>query len=233
MNSGSNNGGPLDTGGEEFDRLFGGANPNPDRVGCPPEDVLRALATKQRPIGDPAYEHLAECSPCYRKFRNFQTTGARTTKRITHVATAAAVLVALVAAGGYLIKQNEGHAPRTHVAATLPDLPNIKQLTADLRNAAPTRSSRPASTAGSVKLSRDLVQLTIVLPVGSEPGRYSVRLLRGAGEVVAAAAVDASIVNFATTLTATLDLRGVQPAPYALELQRAGEHADSYPVVVK
>jgi hypothetical protein len=150
------------------------------------------------------------------------------------VGTAAAVLVALVAAaGGYLRKQNERHAPPTHVAATLPDLPNIKQLTADLRNAAPTRSSRPASTAGSVKLSRDLVQLTIVLPVGSEPGRYSVRLLRGAGEVVAAAAVDASIVNFATTLTATLDLRGVQPAPYALELQRAGEHADSYPVVVK
>jgi hypothetical protein len=84
-----------------------------------------------------------------------------------------------------------------------------------------------------VKLSRDLVQLTVVLPVGSEPGRYNVRLLRGAGEVVAAAAVEASIVNFATTLTATLDLRSVQPAPHSLELQRAGEHADSYPVVVE
>jgi hypothetical protein len=69
--------------------------------------------------------------------------------------------------------------------------------------------------------------------VGSEPGRYNVRLLRGTEEVIAAAAVDASIVNFATTLTATLDLRGVEAAAYKLELKRAGEHADSYTVVVE
>ena len=238
MNSGPNNSGPVETGGEEFDRVFGGANPNPDRVGCPSQAVLRALANKQRPIGDPTYEHLAQCSPCYREFRDFQTTGARQAKRKIHFATAAVVLAVLIGMSSYLIQRDDGHAPTAGVRTPEREVPpetqvaDVKLLTADLRNASRTRGSISGSTAASVKLARDLVQLTIILPVGSEPGRYNVRLLRGAREVAVAAAVDASIVNFATTLTAKLDLRAVKPAAYRLELKRAGEHADSYPVVV-
>ena len=52
-----------------FDRLFGFANPNPARAGCPPAEVLTALAEKRLPIRHPAYEHLLECSPCYRAGR--------------------------------------------------------------------------------------------------------------------------------------------------------------------
>jgi hypothetical protein len=47
------------------DDLFSRGNPNPDRIGCPSRDALRALARKERNIGDPAYDHLGECSPCY------------------------------------------------------------------------------------------------------------------------------------------------------------------------
>jgi hypothetical protein len=56
----------------EVDRVFAGANPNPERVGCPPRDVLVALARRERPIDDPAYDHLSECSPCYREVRAMQ-----------------------------------------------------------------------------------------------------------------------------------------------------------------
>ena len=55
-----------------LDEVFGTANPNPDRVGCPSRDVLTELATRQRAIGDPAYVHLTRCSPCYREFREIQ-----------------------------------------------------------------------------------------------------------------------------------------------------------------
>ena len=62
----------------DIDEVFSRANPNPDRIGCPPRDTLVRLARRQQPIGDPAYEHLAKCSPCYREFRALQeAAGAR------------------------------------------------------------------------------------------------------------------------------------------------------------
>src|SRR5262245_14362952 len=112
MASGAN-GGSVQAGGETFDRLFGGANPNPDRIGCPSSDVLRALATRQRPIGDPAYEHLTRCSPCYREFRQFQKASARPGHRKAYFATAAAVFVVLLGVSRYLIRDNSAHNQTT------------------------------------------------------------------------------------------------------------------------
>ena len=234
MASGAN-GGPIQANSKDFDRLFGGANPNPDRIGCPPSEVLRALAARQRPIGDPAFEHLAQCSPCYRDFRHFQTAAARGSAHPkAYFATAAAVVVLLLGVGGYLISSKAVRPQSDRVRATENTvLPTVKLLTADLRNASPTRSSTAPPQAPKVKLSRDLVQLTIILPIGSEPGRYNIRLLRSSGEVVSAADARASIVNFATTLTATLDLRALQAAVYELEVERVGEHADGYAVRVE
>jgi hypothetical protein len=53
---------------DEIDVLFGTANPNPDRTGCPPPETLEALARRELPMDHPAYVHLAECSPCYEEF---------------------------------------------------------------------------------------------------------------------------------------------------------------------
>ena len=67
---------------DEVDTFFGHLNPNPTRTACLPHDVLLALARRERPIEDRAYEHLTQCSPCYREFRCLQTTsltrGSRT-----------------------------------------------------------------------------------------------------------------------------------------------------------
>ena len=56
----------------EIDIVLGGANPNPAREGCPPRFVIVELARRQRSISDPWYEHLSECSPCYREVRALQ-----------------------------------------------------------------------------------------------------------------------------------------------------------------
>jgi hypothetical protein len=61
------------TGGEdELDRVLAHANPNAQRIGCPPRDVLAALAARRQPLNAPGYEHLLECSECYREFRVLQ-----------------------------------------------------------------------------------------------------------------------------------------------------------------
>ena len=56
----------------EIDVVLGGANPNPTRVGCPPRRLLIELARRDRSIFDPWYDHLSECSPCYREVRALQ-----------------------------------------------------------------------------------------------------------------------------------------------------------------
>jgi hypothetical protein len=65
---------------DEIDLVLGGANPNPTRDGCPPREVLSALARRERPMADPAWEHLIKCSPCYREVRAIQQADTRAAK---------------------------------------------------------------------------------------------------------------------------------------------------------
>src|SRR5437773_9274442 len=84
----------------EIDLVLGNANPNPARAGCPPRDVLTALARRERPIDDPAYDHLIKCSPCYREVRALQQAStARSSTVRSRAWWAAAAAVAVVAVG--------------------------------------------------------------------------------------------------------------------------------------
>src|SRR5260370_40614348 len=44
------------------------AFPNPDRQGCPPVAALRSLALSPTGSGPTVTEHLAACSPCFRRY---------------------------------------------------------------------------------------------------------------------------------------------------------------------
>src|SRR5580700_4192578 len=113
---------------DEFDEVLKVANPNPDRVGCPSRDVLIALTRRERPIGDPAYEHLLKCSPCYGEFRALQQTGISVQpeprSRMWFGAVAAVLL--LVAAGAWFFSFNpQRPAPQSQTreaAATAAEL---------------------------------------------------------------------------------------------------------------
>ncbi len=50
----------------ELRRVARHAFPNPERKGCPSEDVLRKLAfdLKSFAMDDPLIDHVATCSPC-------------------------------------------------------------------------------------------------------------------------------------------------------------------------
>jgi hypothetical protein len=41
--------------------------PNPDRIGCPDAERLKAFARdpKSFPIGDSIFDHVMQCSPCF------------------------------------------------------------------------------------------------------------------------------------------------------------------------
>src|SRR5919112_2166932 len=92
----------------EMDLLFGRAHPNPTREGCPPPEVLRRLARRELPINDPAYDHLAKCSPCYQELRALQqadATNAALLRRRRMTFAAAAVLILALTGSWFALRR--------------------------------------------------------------------------------------------------------------------------------
>jgi hypothetical protein len=46
--------------------------PNPDRVGCPENAIIRDVAFREELTKDPVWEHITHCSPCYTEFLKFK-----------------------------------------------------------------------------------------------------------------------------------------------------------------
>src|SRR4051812_28324985 len=152
----------------EMDLLFGRAHPNPTREGCPAPEMLRRLARREVPIGDPAYDHFAKCSPCYKELRTLQQADAvrlsAASRRRTILAAAAVVGVA-IAGTWFMMRQPDSTpsvaAPSSQVATQSARL--------DLRPLAVTRSEDRRPDAPPLEVPRGRVNATILLPVGASP----------------------------------------------------------------
>ena len=217
---------------DEMDVLLGRGFPNPAREGCPPVDVVRELARKGRPITDAGYEHLAQCSPCYREFRGFQQADRRAraaaqARQRWVLAAAAAVIVAI--AGSWLVLKRDG--PREVTSST--GVVNVQATRLDLRPFAVTRGGEPRPTPDPLVLPRGHVRATILLPVGAEPGPYELRVLDEELSVRATSTGDATIRDYVTTIVADLDTAALPPTGYQLGVRRAGGEWQFFPAVVQ
>jgi hypothetical protein len=52
-----------------LDAIYSHVHANPQRTGCPPHRILLELATRARPLTDPAWEHVLNCFPCSTEVR--------------------------------------------------------------------------------------------------------------------------------------------------------------------
>lgn len=221
---------------DEIDEIFSRANPNPTRAGCPPHEVLVAVAGKKLPIGNPAYEHLAKCSPCYQEFRRIQQSAQSPRRfalpRAIWLAAVAAVILIAVGAVWMFRPSERATPPSTSVAvAKLPAVPQPLQI--DLRKYSISRTDQRTPVLEPVRLMRSAMNLTILLPVGSEPGRYDVELLDSALRSQASATGHAEIKDFVTTLQATMDLQSVHPGAYQLAVRHQGDDWRLFPAFLK
>jgi hypothetical protein len=220
---------------DEIDELFARANANPTRVGCPTRGVLIELAHKRRPISDPAYEHLAKCSACYREFRAFQQAATTHTMSFGKAAwvAAAAALIIIVAGAAWFLSPSRGER------GTLPQPPvqesqvAERRVEVDLRKYSVTRNEQQKTETGPVSLARARSNLTILLPVGSEPGGFEIQVLDSGLRSQASASGEAAIRDYVTTLQTTIDLRSLSPGAYQLALRRHGEDWRLFPAEVK
>jgi len=209
---------------DEIDELFGRANPNPGRIGCPPREVLIALARRERPIRDPAYDHLIKCSPCYLEVRGFQEAAKAERRRTlltrtTWTAAGAAVVVIAVAAGRMFLRGNNRTA--TQGAEFRIEL--------DLRPYAVTRGAQQPNNLPPLSLPRGHGTLLMRLPTGSEPGTYEVQVLDSRLTSMASAKGAANLQDRMTTLQVTVDLGELPTGDYQIAIRRNGQPWQMFP----
>jgi hypothetical protein len=217
----------------EMDLLLGRAHPNPTREGCPPRDLLVSLSRHELPIGDPAYDHLSKCSPCYQEFRALQQGDAAAQKaavrrkRIVY-ATAAAMLV-LAIGGSWFAFRRAGGTPENARSTSLA----AQETRLDLRPFAVTRGDERAKDSAALTLARGRLNATILLPVGAEPGDYEVQLLDSTLQSRSTSRGTAAIVDYVTTLQTTLDTSALAPGSSQLAVRRQGEDWRLFPAQLR
>jgi hypothetical protein len=156
--------------------------PNPNRVGCPGEPVVRGLAQRylDRTVQDePSWQHVTRCSPCYREFLDARAEmkGAADSRRRVRVGLGLAL--AGVIFGGVAIYVSRGsglnHPGRLQNAEVGWQVQRV-----DLSKYAPTRSTDAGQQDQTVIRLRPVpTDLVIELPFGSGRGEYEVQVGRG------------------------------------------------------
>jgi hypothetical protein len=191
--------------------------------------VLIALSRRERPIEDPGYEHIANCSPCFREFRELQQARAAelvVRRRRWWLATAATAIFVGSATAWFLTDRSGARQGESIPATEL-------QTVLDLQKYVVIRGEQPAETRPPLLLAAAPHKLTVLLPVGAEPGQYDVQVVDSKLESNAAASGSAQIRNYVTTLETRLDVSSVRPGEYQLALRREGDDWHFYPIVVR
>jgi hypothetical protein len=231
---------PDDSADEVFERLQDIVQqailrefPNPERKGCPGTEVLRELANRPRPTRDAAWEHVTHCSPCYQEFLDFrEQVKLRLELERRQVVRRRAVLggiaVALVGGGIAAYELFERREPGPEELG--PYLPSLL----DLRDTSGTRSAGGQTPATKPHvLSAKRLDLTILLPIGSEPGPYDVQWLKDIDKPLLSTSGNASVENGVTVLRLKLDLSRQSPGNYLIGLRQPPSDWTFYTVTLR
>jgi hypothetical protein len=208
--------------------------PNPERKGCPGTQTLRELANRPRPIRDSAWEHVTHCSPCFREFLDLRTEAKQRLelerRRAIRRRTALAAIAVVVAGGGiaaYEVFHRGGLRPSEGLGTYQPAL-------LDLRDASTTRGAEGQGRKGQPHiLPAKRLDLTILLPVGSEPGPYEIQFLKDIDKPLLNALGGATVENGTTVVRTKLDLSRKNPGSYLIGLRQPPSDWTFYPVTIE
>jgi hypothetical protein len=179
------------------------------------------VARRERPIGDPAYDHIKECSPCYLEGRAIQEGDAVQRRRRILTWAAAAVVALAAGTGGWMLTTRNG-AVDTEMRAQL-----------DLRPYAIMRGETRTTERPPLQLPRGRVLLTLLLPTGSEPGPYEVEITKSGVASMVSARGNADLRGQVTTLDVTVATGSLSPGRYHLAVRRVGEGWQQFPEQVR
>jgi hypothetical protein len=203
--------------------------PNPQRKGCPGDEVVKRLAMRplDEPLeADPNWHHLTHCSECYREFLAARAAMQQRMKvrrvRAGWGLAAAAVLIAVFAF--FAVRQAGFHPGRPQNAelAYREKTVNIPSMTRGEGNGDP----KP------IFLERDSEELTFQLPLGSKAGTYELKLRQGDRTVFSTTA-EAAIRDGTTTFTVRIDLSKFDSGNYSLDVRQPPWDWSYFPVAIR
>ena len=206
--------------------------PNPERKGCLDSTVLKALANRPRPIQDAAWDHVTHCSPCYREFLDLRTDAKQARRRLVvrRRLMVSGIAAALVIAGGITMYEvtNRGNQSSTPIAGP------YQTAALDLKDRSVARGEfgHPPRTEPLILPPKPL-DLTIYLPVGSEPGAYQVQLLKKIDEPLMTVSGEARVEHGNTILRARIDLTHVAFGAILIGLRQPPSDWTYYPVTIR
>ena len=197
--------------------------PNPDRTGCQGSEVLRQLASRERSEDDPAWEHVLHCGPCYGDFLGLRAAVAATTRRRRlrwMIPAAAGVLVAAVAVATFVLRQRPNPNEAKLPATPAPTVSVFEPATLDMKDLSPSRGAEAELPTKVPLLPRKLLNLTVLLPVGSMEGNYELQLLDTGNRPLLRTEALADIDDGLTIMRVKLDLRSYPSGDYRVRERR-------------
>lgn len=204
------------------------ALPDSPHVGGPDDAFLQQIATgRSKPsLSDPRIAHVGRCPYCLRRImqlREERRSPQLIDRRKAWTVAAAVCCIALIV--GVLSRSFTTRRPDELAASA---------QTLDLSLQGTTRGSSPSKTP-VIRLQRSVDQLSLILPIFSEGGPYSVKILADRNKEVSVAEGAGSAVPLGEKmiLSVKLDLRAAEPGIYFLSTTHGtGAASYYYPVEV-
>lgn len=236
----------------EFARSYlSEAFPNPERKGCPPDSALRILASRPTESDESISNHLTCCSVCFNAYMAYlahartELVESQEIRRATWIrcslATAGVLAMLMIVLYVFFNRHIEPTvAPRTPEPVGKPATPAQVPATAmyvpvliDLSNASPVRGPDHGEASPSLQVipSSPLMNLTLLLPLGSEERQYSVRL-SSSRKIVWSGLARPDLENGQMLLHLHVDFSDIAAGNYDLEVVSKGFHV-TVPVLVK
>jgi hypothetical protein len=209
--------------------LLEGGYPNPDRVGCPGVEALKALAQRKADLrqSELAVLHIGGCSPCFIEYAGLQKQATR--HKAVEAVLASAALLILAVVGGWAWRTHWFHELGGNVATNVP----YQKVTVDLRNRLILRGDQvPSANSGPIELPRGRLDLTLLLPNGSAPGDYEVVISTELEKPLVSTTGIAMNRTGVTTLNVKLGTAKLNPGTYQLAIEQ-GRELKEYPLLLK
>ena len=188
---------------------------------------------------DADWEHVTHCSPCYREFLEFRADRLEREQHRKQLQRRAAIAAAILLIGGVLTYWAFQDHRKTVVTRTPSATGHKTQISAalSLEGESETRgdSGKTSTPTREIqRLPRSAVDLSISLPLGSEPGSYEIQLFKNRSDAMPLATFSgiAQIDNGLTVLRISPDFSPFQPGTYSLAIRRDNASWHYYTVIL-
>ena len=213
---------------DSLEHFFLTGNPNPHRIGCPPQEVLQSVARRKLDVPKEVFAHLEKCSECSVDVKAYRMRFER--RRMRKNMLFASGLIAAGVAGVVLVVPhlNPFHARVAHVQGSIPQDVPINLWDQDIQRG-------PDQTLKTIHVPPTSIRLIITLPRFSHPGTYQISLCRerNSGSAFVGAKGAAVADGAREIVTVVLDLAGVEKGSYWLSTcHDQNDASDYFPVRV-